>query len=1144
MASSEPTDPLLLHKFKTEDGSPLPSLQSHLCAETGERYILWSDIQRVFNGIDHLETEWKTRVLFTINADGELHCPLRIRHRKEAYVVVIHRAKHKNQTQGFRHGQEDSQYQSLDDISPSVKHLFDTCLYLYNHLESITDDERETFQQAIANTRYYHSMLVEEIERLDRAEDTILVDEKGRGQLLKELHNFQQKAPEWDYRNIYHNTLHSKITQWDYAASALFLVLPCDLNSWDITDPSTHQFRLHFLCDNWNENGAHKDIPQHVHLSNHPGYSLKRPEEFFRNYGDYILRVLQMIKQGYSDDYYDIPPLETLKILWNCDPNIIGSHLAMDIESLVDRAISYFLELSPSKWRKELGLSQSKCRLVKTYLDVQDGDDAEGSLCRLIDHRKDVYWKCQAHAKPELRSESLEHLKEFVRGHGGHVDMQQATIRVELGSIAEADEFQAHLYSFEYSFDISVKLNWKVTRSNVKNLCKSIARAGVEVLELDGITLDIHPQGYDHYRNNLFYHEIIADTDLRFIMLLNYPRPQELCIHLYHYSLQLEKSPGPLSHSWTDIWDDLNKFGSSMSLIQGPSDWSSSATELKSTLQSHGLLGTYMATLYKVEWNAIFNLNSGAVIEAYSLDTGWPKSVLSVESIRTLGVHLSSLDFDQEFFDAMRANAGLRDLYVSYYGHNILYYTEHIVRMWHESSSPFRLTLLDRMEDTRGRVVAQLAIRGIDWNGPRDITIGLQGRHIKTPFSQEQVTHEPADIVFTQWDCDHIFTPVSDYSASILDMVTRQHPSVLTLFTLDVSRLSLAGLNSIQEVLRRSYLEHLNIVSSAVHYKSKSISHLLDFVQWSTLKSLVLSGSSIEAWINLWLPPVAPRLLSLQIQGAERNVQKLSHSSVLFIHRLICSSSLVELCFQNVQLLEKSDWDLIVESMDVSLLQTLDLGEHDFMQFLSVSDAITRFGSRLEAAALDTDRPKMSLSSFILDFATLSQSSLESVKKIFSYCCLEKLIVKCDDPTDHSISDPVARVLDFVPWSTLKYLCLTGDSINQWIQLLTKVDAPRLKSLDLCGAQPVHQKLTHSSVLVVERLISTSVLTELHFQDVQLQDPHDWVLLVEKMHPSMLGNFRLGRSSHEQFTSIQDAVDIEFSKRKQWWIKQREDDSE
>ena len=67
---------------------------------------------------------------------------------------------------------------------------------------------------------------------------------------------------------------------------------------------------------------------------------------------------------------------------------------------------------------------------------------------------------------------------------------------------------------------------------------------------------------------------------------------------------------------------------------------------------------------------------------------------------------------------------------------------------------------------------------------------------------------------------------------------------------------------------------------------------------------------------------------------------------------------------------------------------------------------------------------------------------------------------------------------------------------------------------------------------------------ELHFQDVQLQDPYDWVLLVEKMHPSMLGNFQLTRSRHEQFISTQDAVDLEFSRRKQWWREQRRDDSE
>lgn len=61
-------------KFKSKDGTPLVSLRSYPCAaDTGERYVLWTDIQHAFRGIDHLETEEGMRIRFTIDTHGELY---------------------------------------------------------------------------------------------------------------------------------------------------------------------------------------------------------------------------------------------------------------------------------------------------------------------------------------------------------------------------------------------------------------------------------------------------------------------------------------------------------------------------------------------------------------------------------------------------------------------------------------------------------------------------------------------------------------------------------------------------------------------------------------------------------------------------------------------------------------------------------------------------------------------------------------------------------------------------------------------------------------------------------------------------------------------------------------------------------------
>lgn len=60
-------------EFQTKEGASLPSLCSYPCStNSNERYILWSDIRRTFQDIDHLETVLY-RVLFMINADGALY---------------------------------------------------------------------------------------------------------------------------------------------------------------------------------------------------------------------------------------------------------------------------------------------------------------------------------------------------------------------------------------------------------------------------------------------------------------------------------------------------------------------------------------------------------------------------------------------------------------------------------------------------------------------------------------------------------------------------------------------------------------------------------------------------------------------------------------------------------------------------------------------------------------------------------------------------------------------------------------------------------------------------------------------------------------------------------------------------------------
>jgi hypothetical protein len=96
----------------------------------------------------------------------------------------------------------------------------------------------------------------------------------------------------------------------EYPIPRLFVIMPEALNKWDPTTLLVKKYRLHFLC----ECGEHRksdsghvttpgaapvrEIPikNRVHLTNHPGYELSRPNEFFDRYGPFVLGMLRILK--------------------------------------------------------------------------------------------------------------------------------------------------------------------------------------------------------------------------------------------------------------------------------------------------------------------------------------------------------------------------------------------------------------------------------------------------------------------------------------------------------------------------------------------------------------------------------------------------------------------------------------------------------------------------------------------------------------------------------------------------------------------------------------------------------------------------------------------------------------------------------
>ncbi|KAG0028245.1 hypothetical protein BGZ81_004913 [Podila clonocystis] len=332
---------------------------------------------------------------------------------------------------------------------------------LHKLIELNVECDRDTFRQILVNTRYHHSILGEEIKRLEEAGFTAQADGIGPDQIVEELRVCDVQGSEWDYRNTCRCILYLD-NRWDFATSSLFIVLPADLDSWDDMDPSTHHFRLYFLCDVW-------------------------------------------LRDGLKDRNYGIPALDPQTFLWDCDPMVLGKVSEDNIIRLVDKAIAYLQELSPPRWSSKLELTRAQSAKIKEYLVVQDGDVGGGL------HRR------------------LEVMEGFVHSRGGHLDFQKATLRVELESAIAAEQFRIILKDTKHRFDISVKLSWKASQSDIEQLCYNIANTKAFVLEIDGVTLDAHPQDQVQHMCDLFGN-IIQQDRLRFISLLNYPRPLEQCL--------------------------------------------------------------------------------------------------------------------------------------------------------------------------------------------------------------------------------------------------------------------------------------------------------------------------------------------------------------------------------------------------------------------------------------------------------------------------------------------------------------------------------------------------------------------------------------------------------------------------------------
>ncbi|KAF9330892.1 hypothetical protein BG006_006203 [Podila minutissima] len=147
--------------------------------------------------------------------------------------------------------QSDDRGSSTRRIMLSLDDALEACKELYECLESsVNNIDRDGFRQIADNVRYYHSIIIKDIGRLEETGVDAQVHGMHRDQLLDSLQMWERQVSQFEYLNTCWCMLYDVERKWDYEISPLFIVLP----SWnpDIegeSDPAIYQFRIYFMCN-------------------------------------------------------------------------------------------------------------------------------------------------------------------------------------------------------------------------------------------------------------------------------------------------------------------------------------------------------------------------------------------------------------------------------------------------------------------------------------------------------------------------------------------------------------------------------------------------------------------------------------------------------------------------------------------------------------------------------------------------------------------------------------------------------------------------------------------------------------------------------------------------------------------------------
>ncbi|KAI1314542.1 hypothetical protein EDD11_002017 [Mortierella claussenii] len=336
----------------------------------------------------------------------------------------------------------------------------------------------------------------------------------------------------------------------EYPRPRLFIVLPKEVpsdrngngrqNGGEQSGRNGGQYRLHFLCEcGEHTKSSHSQMHHHLHLAKHEGYDLERPHEFFRRYGQYVLKLLQMFKYGINIAGFSVPALGTIasatsgvasykthlynnghynnlngssysshKNVYTNNNNYINDTSSLELG--VNKAIEFLKDIVSQDpvasakqdahgdadgvtllqaadlkrlgaFLKNTGRSRSSDNICGR---VASQGDVLGNLYRVVTNEGLVRWVCSDHHQDNFHTMATAELEELTNLKGGVFDEHHGRVEISLSSPTLAAQFYKGMERARTLQELKIRLTWDISYQDAKALKEAIDRSNVSIIEL------------------------------------------------------------------------------------------------------------------------------------------------------------------------------------------------------------------------------------------------------------------------------------------------------------------------------------------------------------------------------------------------------------------------------------------------------------------------------------------------------------------------------------------------------------------------------------------------------------------------------------------------------------------------------------